>query len=51
VLTVVGRGADLAGARATAERAADAISWDGVQRRHDIAADLPATPVTVGSPA
>ncbi|MEW5992689.1 MAG: phosphoribosylamine--glycine ligase [Chloroflexota bacterium] len=41
VLTVVGRGPDLAAARAAAERAADAISWDGLQRRRDIAADLP----------
>jgi phosphoribosylamine--glycine ligase len=41
VLTVVGRGSDLAGARAQAERAAEAISWDGLQRRHDIARDLP----------
>jgi phosphoribosylamine--glycine ligase len=41
VLTVVGRGRDLAAARASAEFAADAISWDGVQRRRDIAAELP----------
>jgi phosphoribosylamine--glycine ligase len=41
VLTVVGRGADLAGARETAERAADEISWPGMQRRHDIAASAP----------
>jgi phosphoribosylamine--glycine ligase len=41
VLTVVGRGPDLQEARATAERAADLISWNGVQRRHDIAASLP----------
>ena len=41
-LTVVGRGPDLAGARAVAERAADSISWPGMQRRHDIAAALPA---------
>ena len=41
VLTVVGRGRDLAAAREAAERAADAITWDGLQRRHDIAADLP----------
>jgi phosphoribosylamine---glycine ligase len=41
VLTVVGRGADLAGARETAERAADAISWPGMQRRRDIAAIAP----------
>ena len=40
VLTVVGRGADLATARAAAERAADAISWEGLQRRHDIGLDL-----------
>ena len=38
VLTVVGRGPDLASARDAAERAADAISWDGLQRRRDIAA-------------
>jgi len=41
VLTIVGRGADLPAARAAAERAADLISWDGMQRRHDIAAALP----------
>ena len=41
VLTVVGRGRDLAAARETAEAAADAISWDGLQRRRDIAADVP----------
>ena len=41
VLTVVGRGADLAQARAAAERAADTIHWDGVHRRRDIALRLP----------
>ncbi len=41
VLAVVGRGASLADARAAAERAADAISWDGVHRRHDIALRVP----------
>jgi phosphoribosylamine--glycine ligase len=41
VLTVVGRGADLADARDRAERAAEAISWDGLQRRRDIARNLP----------
>ena len=41
VLAVVGRGADLATARDLAERAADAISWPGMQRRHDIAASVP----------
>ncbi len=43
VLTVVGRGADLAAARVAAERAADLISWDGMHRRRDIAAALPPT--------
>ncbi len=41
VLSVVGLGSGLAGARAGAERAADEIAWDGMQRRHDIAARLP----------
>lgn len=40
VLTVVGRGADLSAARDLAERASDAIGWDGLQRRRDIAAEL-----------
>jgi phosphoribosylamine--glycine ligase len=48
VLTVVGRGHDLAGARDAAERAADAISWPGMQRRHDIGVDHP---VAAGVPA
>jgi phosphoribosylamine--glycine ligase len=41
VLTVVGRGHDLTAAREAAELAAETITWDGLQRRHDIAADLP----------
>lgn len=41
VLTVVGRGPDLAAARDVAERAADVIAWDGLRRRRDIAADAP----------
>lgn len=41
VLTVVGRGADLAGARRAALRVAEAIHWPGVQLRPDIAAELP----------
>ena len=41
VLTVVGRGPDLRAARDAAEHAADAVAWDGLQRRHDIAAGLP----------
>ena len=49
VLTVVGRGSSLAAARDAAERAADAISWDGVQRRHDIAAELPGPARLVGA--
>ena len=43
VVTVVGRGASVADAREAAERAADAISWDGLQRRRDIGAGLPIT--------
>jgi phosphoribosylamine---glycine ligase len=41
VVTVVGRGPDLGAARDHAERAAGAITWDGLQRRHDIGADAP----------
>jgi phosphoribosylamine--glycine ligase len=41
VLTVVARGADLDAARIAAEQAASAISWPGMQRRHDIAAVTP----------
>jgi phosphoribosylamine--glycine ligase len=40
VLAVVGRGPTLADARVAAERGADAITWDGLQRRRDIGADL-----------
>jgi phosphoribosylamine--glycine ligase len=47
VLTVVGRGADLDAARASTERAADAIRFEGLQRRHDIGL----TPIAVGSVA
>jgi phosphoribosylamine--glycine ligase len=49
VLTVVNGWTDLAGARARAEAAADLISWDGMQRRHDIAASLPAAPALIGA--
>ena len=38
VLTVVGQGSNLEAARRAAERGADAISWAGMQRRHDIGA-------------
>ena len=41
VLAVVGLGTTIPAARACAEKAADLISWDGMQRRHDIAAVLP----------
>jgi phosphoribosylamine--glycine ligase len=41
ILSVVGRGADLGDARAAAEAAAQVISFDGLQRRHDIAIDVP----------
>ncbi len=51
VLTVVGRGLDLPRARDAAEAAADRISWDGMQRRRDIAASLPPAPATVGAGA
>jgi phosphoribosylamine---glycine ligase len=36
ILTVVGRGADIAAARRVAESATESISFDGLQRRHDI---------------
>jgi phosphoribosylamine--glycine ligase len=39
VLTVVGRGRTPDDARRQAERGADAISWEGMQRRHDIGSD------------
>jgi phosphoribosylamine--glycine ligase len=39
ILTVVGRGPDHAAARAQAEAAANLITFEGVQRRHDIGAD------------
>ncbi|MEX2011456.1 MAG: phosphoribosylamine--glycine ligase [Chloroflexota bacterium] len=41
ILTVVGRGQEMAEARAAAERAADEIRWPGMQRRRDIAANPP----------
>ena len=47
IVTVVGRGPDLATARAGAERAADTIAWDGLQRRRDIAADASSLAVAV----
>ncbi len=47
VLSVVGRGATLAMARDVAERAADAIAWDGMHRRRDIALHAPVAPGAV----
>jgi phosphoribosylamine--glycine ligase len=38
ILTVVGRGPSLGAAHDAAERAADAIAFEGAQRRHDIGA-------------
>jgi phosphoribosylamine--glycine ligase len=49
VLTVVGRGPDLAAARGVAETAADAISWPGLQRRTDIAAALSEPRIPAGA--
>lgn len=49
VLAVVGRGPDQAAARAVAESAADAISWRGMRRRHDIAAAAPVMAVAAGA--
>jgi phosphoribosylamine---glycine ligase len=42
VLTLVGRGGSLEAARGVAERAAEQVSWDGMQRRHDIGSAQPA---------
>ena len=39
VLAVVGQGTDLAAAATIASTAADAVDFDGAQRRHDIAAE------------
>ena len=41
VLSVVGLGSTVASARVNAERAAELIGWQGMQRRRDIAARLP----------
>ena len=52
VLAVVGLGATIRSARDHAEKAADCVTWQGMQRRHDIAAVLPqaASPQSVDSP-
>ena len=44
VLALACLGPDVPAARAAAERVADLVAWDGMQRRHDIAADLPSAP-------
>ena len=44
VLAVVGLGSTLPAARAAAEAAAGKVTWSGMQRRHDIAANLPPAP-------
>jgi phosphoribosylamine--glycine ligase len=49
IVTVVGRGSDLAAARRVAEQAADAIEWPGLQRRHDIAETLPVAVTAAGA--
>jgi phosphoribosylamine--glycine ligase len=53
ILTVVGRGNDLGAARQAADAAADRIGFAGMQRRTDIAAELPAagTPGLPGAAA
>jgi phosphoribosylamine---glycine ligase len=50
IVTVVGRGPDVAAARVVAERAADRIAWPGHQRRHDIGAEPEVAP-TQAAPA
>jgi phosphoribosylamine--glycine ligase len=50
VLSVVGLGSSLQTARANAEKAAGKVTWEGLQRRHDIAARFPAA-VPVGAAA
>lgn len=52
VLAITTLGPDVPAAREAAERAANAVAWDGMQRRHDIARDLPlpvAAPVAGGA--
>ena len=54
VLSVVGLASTIPAARAVAEKAAEKVSWLGMQRRHDIAASLPGAAdsnATAGSPA
>jgi phosphoribosylamine---glycine ligase len=51
VMAVVGLGSTIPAARARAELAADRVTWDGMQRRHDIAAKLPLAAPAAGSAA
>lgn len=50
IVTIVGRGTSLDDARVAAERGAAAVSWDGLQRRHDIGLDLPEPAFAMASP-
>ncbi|HEY0442884.1 MAG TPA: phosphoribosylamine--glycine ligase, partial [Candidatus Limnocylindrales bacterium] len=50
VMTIVGRGPHLAAARSAAEAAAEVVTFDGAARRHDIAAELPASAERGGLP-
>jgi phosphoribosylamine---glycine ligase len=50
VLTVVGRGRSLEAARGAAEAAAESITFEGFQRRRDIAARPPAPPAGTTPP-
>jgi phosphoribosylamine--glycine ligase len=51
VLTVVGRGHDLEAAGEAAQRAAEQISWPGMQRRHDIGLVPTSSAARAGVPA
>jgi phosphoribosylamine---glycine ligase len=51
VVALVGEGPDLASARAAAERAAEAVSFEGALRRRDIALTVPSPPPSPGRPA
>ena len=51
VLAVVSLGSSLAAARENVERAAEQVSWNGMQRRRDIAAKLPDATPNANGPA
>ena len=50
ILTVVGRGPDLASAQGIASAAADRVTFAGVQRRRDIAVAVPDGPARGSAP-